>query len=63
MSFKNLTSPANNSGVPTKEQVSPIPKMDDIRVNGDPVNTTPDREGHLDWGPPEGERPPMKKLK
>lgn len=63
MSFKNLRNPASNENAPTKEEVAPFPYIDDARVNGDRVNTTPDREGALKWGAPETlpeARPPMK---
>lgn len=68
MSYKNLRSPASNSPDTGKEQIAPVPVIDDARKNGDTVNNTPDREPLIKWGPPDaapanesgGSRPPMK---
>jgi hypothetical protein len=64
--FKNLTSPASNSGVGTQEKIAPIPHRDDPRVNGDRADDTLNQDGKLPWGPSEplpGGATPYKNLK
>lgn len=72
MSYKNLSSPAANSSVPTKEKIANIPMKNDPTKNDDPVDITTDGEGTLEWPKAKfdqdnkasgGNRLPMKGLK
>lgn len=62
--FKNLRSPAQNSGALMREEIAPIPVTCDPRVNEEPVNTTLDGERPIRWPAPqalpESTRPPMR---
>jgi len=63
MSFKNLRNPTTNADPPTPEKLRQFPRTDDMSVNGERNDGSPNGEPEKTFGPPQTlpeARPPMK---